>query len=67
MFEKIGYKKYEKHNDDGDYIEYYSEEEHDSITFYCDSKTFIIGEHCLCNVRVLQAINKQVKELNWID
>lgn len=67
MFEELGYKKHEEHNDDADYIEYYSEEECDSITFYCDSKAFCIGEYCLCGIKTLKAINKQIEELHWYD
>lgn len=66
MFEKFGYTKLEKHDDIGDYIEYISNDEDcDCITFYCDNKIFCIGEYVLCNVKLLQAINKQIEELGW--
>ena len=62
--EDLGYEKYEKHDDDGDYIEYYKEKIHDSITFYYDKS---INIDCLCNVRVLQAIYNECKDLGWLD
>lgn len=66
LFEELGYTKLEKHDDVGDYIEYISNDEDcDCITFYCDSKTFCIGEYVLCNVKILQAINQQINELDW--
>lgn len=65
MFEKLGYIRYEEHDDTGDYIKYYNEE-YDIINFYCDSKTFFIGEYCLCGMKLLKAINKQVEELGWL-
>lgn len=66
LFKELGYTKLEKHEDIGDYIEYISNDEDcDCITFYCDSKTFYVGEYVLCNVKILQAINQQVNELGW--
>ena len=64
MFEELGYIGYEEHDDTGDYIKYYNEE-YDNINFYCDSKTFSIGEYCLCGMKLLKAINKQCEELGW--
>ena len=67
MFEKLGYEKYERYDDTGYYIEYFkTDEECDNIIFY-ESKTFSIGEYCLCDMRILQAINQQIKELNWLE
>lgn len=67
LFKELGYEMYELFDDTGHYIEYYKpEEECDSITFYLDSKTFCIGEYCLCDMRILKAINKQVLEMGWI-
>ena len=65
--EDLGYIKYEKHDDTGDYIEYYSDEECNTITFYRDSKSFCISEYCLYNARVLQAIYNKYKELGWLE
>ncbi len=66
LFKKLGYKKIEEHDDLCDYIQYISNDEYcDCITFFCDSKTFCIGEHFLYNIEILQAINKQIKELGW--
>ena len=62
MFEELGYKLYNKNI----YLEYVKEEE--AISFYINEKTF-----CKCNgyeigeitLEELQAINKQVEELQW--
>ena len=66
LFEELGYTKFEKHDDVGDFIEYISKDDDcNSITFYYDSKTFTIGTYFLCDIKTLQAINKQIEELNW--
>lgn len=66
LFEELGYTKLEQHDDISNYIKYISnDEDFDFITFYCDDKTFCIGEYVLCNFKLLQAINKQIEELGW--
>lgn len=61
MFEELGY-KYEFNNKY--HIRYYNVKKDNYIWFDLQSKTLEISEYC--NLKELQAINKQVEEL-WGD
>lgn len=68
MFEKLGYKQ-EIHIAYILYIkneENYSENEH-RIFFYHDTETICKPFTDGINVKELQAINKQIEELGWLD
>lgn len=74
MFEKLGYKRFEN-----DYWVYYFKETNTSyfasrVTFIKNEKTFGIEKFSAneiltknITVKELQAINKQVEELGWLD
>lgn len=59
MFEKLGYK--EEHH--FAYIKYYNEKEEKYIWFYQETETIEIQFDI--DMKLLKAINQQIKELGW--
>ena len=69
MFEQLGYKYYENYNHSGcnSYIKENSALNFDEVEFCLDSETFNITGWTYIDMKLLQAINQQCKELGWIE